>query len=66
MTEHRTDRFLTLDEVKSIAGLGKTMIYRKMREGTFPQQAKPGGVSSRWSANEVADWVEDQKAARAA
>lgn len=58
------DRLLDLHEVKAIAGLGKTMIYRKVREGSFPKPLKPGGVSTRWSEREVQAWLEDLKGAR--
>lgn len=51
------DRLLPIDAVMQIAGIGKTMIYRKMREGTFPQACKPGGTSTRWSEREVREWL---------
>jgi len=60
------DRLISLPEVKEIVGIGKTMIYRKMREGSFPQPCKPGGASSRWSEREVRGWVAEQLARRAA
>lgn len=58
------DRLLPLDAIMQIAGIGKTMIYRKMREGTFPKACKPGGASSRWSEREVRDWLAAIIAAR--
>nr|WP_242115913.1 AlpA family phage regulatory protein [Sphingomonas sp. JXJ CY 53] len=57
---------LPLSAVKELAGIGKTMIYRKMREGTFPKCCKPGGASSRWSEREVVAWKEAVMAARGA
>lgn len=63
------DRLLKLPQVMEIAGLGKTMIYRMIREGTFPQQHKPGGFASRWSEAEVRAWrakVDEEREARAA
>lgn len=60
------DRLLCLDEVKAIAGLGKSMIYRKMRAGTFPKACKAGGTSTRWSERELHAWVSDQLAQRPA
>lgn len=50
------DRLIPIDAVMQIAGIGKTMIYRKMREGSFPKSCKPGGASTRWSENEVKAW----------
>ncbi len=60
------DRLLCLDEVKAIVGLGKTMIYRKMRGGTFPRACKAGGCSTRWSEVEVQAWVAEQLEQRTA
>lgn len=58
------DRLLPISVVMEIAGIGKTMIYRKMREGTFPKCCKPGGASTRWSEREVTAWKADVMAAR--
>jgi len=35
------DRLLKLDQVKEIAGLSKTMIYRLIADGKFPAPFKP-------------------------
>lgn len=51
------DRLIPLDAVMQLAGIGKTMIYRKMRAGSFPRSCKPGGASTRWSEREVKEWV---------
>lgn len=61
-----TDRLLRLAQVVEIVGLGKTMIYRMVRERRFPQPYKPGGAASRWSEREVREWKEQLAAARAA
>lgn len=50
------DRLLRLREVTIFAGLGKTMIYRLIREGRFPQPYRPGGHASRWSERELIEW----------
>jgi prophage regulatory protein len=61
------DRFLPIDVVIQIAGLGKTMIYRKVRDGSFPPPYKPGGSATRWSEAEIRNWkrqvMEQQRAA---
>ena len=61
MTEGATDRLLKLAQVSEIAGIGKTMIYRLVRSGDFPQPFKPGGYASRWSEAEVLAWRESQR-----
>lgn len=58
------DRLIPIAAVKQLSGLGKTMIYRKMKEGSFPKSCKPGGASTRWSEREVKAWRDDQLAAR--
>ena len=58
------DRLLPIAVVMEIVGIGKTMIYRKMREGTFPRCCKPGGTSTRWSEREVRAWRDSVMAAR--
>ena len=55
------DRLLKLPQVVEIAGIGKTMIYRLMRRGDFPQAYKPGGYASRWSEQEIYAWREEQR-----
>jgi prophage regulatory protein len=60
------DRLLPIDAVMQIAGIGKTMIYRKVRDGTFPKPCKPGGASSRWSEQEVRMWQAAIMSARGA
>ena len=61
-------RFIRLPEVLSRTGYGRTSIYRKMEEGTFPKSLKLGGppkdpstFDSRaigWIEDEVDQWVE--------
>lgn len=58
------DELLPIGEIKKIAGIGKTMIYRLERQGSFPKRYKPGGYASRWSRLEVMKWREDQREAK--
>jgi len=51
------DRLLKLNDVKEVVGLGKTFIYKLIQEGQFPAPYKPGGTASRWSENEISDWL---------
>ena len=63
-------RFIRLNEVLSRTGYGRTSIYRKMEEGTFPKSLKLGGppkdpsiFDSRaiaWIEDEIDQWVEDR------
>ena len=61
-------RFIRLPEVLSRTGYGRTSIYRKMEDGSFPRSIKLGGppvdpeaFDSRavaWIENEVEQWIE--------
>jgi prophage regulatory protein len=51
------DRLLRLEQVKEVVGLGKTLIYRMINTGQFPSPYKPGGFATRWSENEILEWL---------
>ena len=61
-------RFIRLPEVLSRTGYGRTTIYRKMEDGSFPRSVKldgppkdPEAFDSRavaWIENEVEQWIE--------
>ncbi len=63
-------RFIRLPEVMSRTGYGRTSIYRKMEDGSFPKSLKLGGppkdpneFDSRaiaWIEEEVDQWVESR------
>ena len=66
-TKHR---FIRLNEVMSRTGYGRTSIYRKMEDGSFPNSLKLGGppkdpneFDSRaiaWIEEEVDQWIESR------
>ena len=61
-------RFIRLPEVLTRTGYGRTTIYRKMEDGSFPRSVKldgppkdPEAFDSRavaWIENEVEQWIE--------
>jgi len=67
-------RFIRLPEVLSRTGYGRTSIYRKMEDGSFPKSVKLGGppkdpsiFDSRavaWIEDEVDQWVDARIEAR--
>ena len=69
-TEKPKRSFIRLNEVMSRTGYGRTSIYRKMEDGSFPKSLKLGGppkdpneFDSRavaWVEDEVDQWVEDR------
>ena len=42
-TPKQKHRFIRLNEVLSRTGFGRTSIYRKMEDGSFPKSLKLGG-----------------------
>ena len=64
------NRLIRLPEVLSRTGYGRTSIYRKMEEGTFPKCLKLGGPPEEsnkfdcraiaWIEDEVDQWIEDR------
>ena len=63
-------RLIRLSEVLSRTGFGRTSIYRKMEDGSFPKNIKLGGPTidhnvfdSRavaWIEDEVEQWIESR------
>ena len=63
-------RFIRLSEVLSRTGYGRTLIYRKMEDGSFPKSVKLGGppidpsaFDSRavaWFEEEVEQWIKSR------
>ena len=63
-------RFIRLPEVLSRTGYGRTTIYRKMEDGTFPRSVKLGGPLEdpnafdcrgvAWIEDEVVQWIESR------
>ena len=52
-------RILRLPEVLQITGMGKTFIYDRMRDGTFPKQIQLGSRTVVWKDLGVIFWEMD-------
>lgn len=55
------ERLIKLSEVAKRIGLGKTMIYKMVKDGSFPKPYKLNGAATRWSEQEVAAWIVEVK-----
>lgn len=53
-------RFLRLSEVQERVGLGRTSIYKMMREGNFPKPVNTLGRNVAWLDSEVDEWMMDR------
>ena len=52
-----TDRLIRLREVVARTGLSRSTIYRKMRDGSFPEAVKAGDRAVRWRESEIEAWL---------
>ena len=43
-----------------MTGMGKTFIYARISDGTFPKQIQLGSRSVDWNEREVIDWMNQQ------
>ncbi|MBF8725467.1 helix-turn-helix transcriptional regulator [Pseudomonas putida] len=57
MISAATDRFMRINEVIAVTGLGRNTIYRRMREGTFPKQIRLGPNSVAWLESSISAWM---------
>ena len=70
ITNKPKHRFIRLSEVLSRTGFGRSSIYRKMEEGSFPKSVKLGGPlrdpslfdcrAIAWIEDEVDQWIESR------
>ena len=57
MDGNQTDRLMTRAEVERRVGMGRSAIYRAMRDGDFPAPLRVGRSSVRWSLRELEEWI---------
>lgn len=57
MTAHK-DRLLRLRDVMHLTGLGRSTIYRKVKDSSFPVPVKVGQAAVRWKESDVTAWIE--------
>jgi prophage regulatory protein len=50
-------RFIRFNELRQRIPLGRTTIWRMMREGRFPQSRRIGKMAVAWLESEVEDWM---------
>ena len=43
-----------------MTGMGKTFIYARMKDGTFPKQIAIGANSVVWLESDITKWMEDK------
>jgi prophage regulatory protein len=55
---HSSDTILRLPAVKAATGLCRSVIYERIRKGTFPRPVVLGPKSVGWPASVVSEWVQ--------
>lgn len=58
------DRFIKSAEVRRTVGLQRTVIYKRVREGSFPPPIKLGARLNVWRESDIREWMDSQAAAR--
>ncbi len=56
-------RLLRLPQVVERTGLSPTTIWRREREGDFPQRRRVGPTAVAWRSDEVAKWIDGRPVA---
>lgn len=57
------DRYIRLNELAPMLGLGKSTIYRLIQENKFPKQIKLTERTVVWRLSTIHQWVEDREKA---
>jgi prophage regulatory protein len=50
-------RFLRVAQIAQLTGYSIPSVWRKAKEGTFPQPQKIGANSTAWKAEEIEAWI---------
>ena len=54
-----SERLLDAKQVAEKIGLSVSMIYTRMKEGTFPRAKRVGKQARRWKESEVDAWINE-------
>ncbi len=53
-------KYIRFKELRKSIPLGRTTIWRMMREGRFPQSRRIGKMATAWLESEVEDWIKER------
>ena len=53
-------KYIRFKELRKLIPLGRTTIWKMMREGRFPQSRRIGKVAIAWLESEVEDWIKER------
>lgn len=58
------DRLMRLAEVKAVTGLGKSMIYKLLKNENFPMSVRLTERCVGWRESEIRGWIESRVRSR--
>lgn len=61
MSTQAPERILRIKGVLERTGLTRSTLYRKIHEGTFPQQLKIAARCAGWRESAVNEWLNDPR-----
>jgi len=53
-------RYIRFKELRKLVPLGRTTIWRMMREGRFPRSRRIGKAAAAWLESEVEEWIRER------
>lgn len=59
-----TDSFMRIADVVKTTSLSRSLIYKKIKDGTFPAPRELGPLCVRWRQSEISAWIDQQPIAR--
>ncbi len=60
MFEQSRRCLMRLPTVKGLVGMGRTTIYEKIKEGSFPRPISIGDRSVAWDSEAIDRWIENK------
>jgi prophage regulatory protein len=57
-------RYIRFKELRQRVPLGRTTIWKMMREGRFPQSRRIGKMATAWLENEIEEWIKNRAGIR--
>jgi len=57
-------KYIRFKELRKLVPLGRTTIWKMMREGRFPQSRRIGKVATAWLEHEVEEWIKERAQSR--
>lgn len=60
MNNQVSARFLRIADVMQRTALSRSHIYARIQRGDFPAPYKLGAKCSRWSEDEIGEWINTQ------